>query len=100
MLSQALSQVDTYAQSAISLVDIAAQDRSTALAQRASFQSAFEELRTTLDTLNDEILGASDDARLQRARRGLQGPGAADPAERGRDRRRVRRRAAGRARAS
>ena len=62
MLGQALDQVDTYAQSAISLVDIAAQDRSTALAQRASFQNAFEELRTTLDTLNDEILGASDAA--------------------------------------
>ena len=62
MLGQALSQVDSYASSAISLVDIAARDRATALAQRGSFQSAFEELRTTLDTLNDEILAASDDA--------------------------------------
>ena len=62
MLGQALSQVDSYASSAISLVDIAAQDRATALAQRGSFQSAFEELRTTLDTLNDEILAVSDDA--------------------------------------
>ena len=62
MLGQALSQVDSYASSAISLVDIAARDRATALAQRGSFQSAFEELRTTLDTLNDEILAVSDDA--------------------------------------
>jgi methyl-accepting chemotaxis protein len=62
MLGQALSQVDSYASSAISLVDIAARDHATALAQRGSFQSAFEELRTTLDTLNDEIVAASDDA--------------------------------------
>ena len=96
MLGQALSQVDSYASSAISLVDIAARDRATALAQRGSFQSAFEELRTTLDTLNDEILARLRRRGLQRARRGLQGAGAVDPAERRRDRRRVRRGATGR----
>ncbi|MEP6759287.1 MAG: methyl-accepting chemotaxis protein [Actinomycetota bacterium] len=62
MLGQALSQVDTYAASAQTLVDIAATNKSAALAQRATFQSAFDELRTTLGTLNDEIVAASEDA--------------------------------------
>jgi methyl-accepting chemotaxis protein len=62
LFDQALTQVDTYAQSAQSLADLAASDREAALAQRASFQSAFEELRTTLDTLNDQIIAESSDA--------------------------------------
>jgi methyl-accepting chemotaxis protein len=62
MLDQALSQVDTYAASAQSLVDIAATNKDTAMAQRASFQNAFEELRTTLATFNDEIVAVSEDA--------------------------------------
>ena len=89
MLGQALSQVDSYASSAISLVDIAAQDRATALAQRASFQSAFEELRTTPRHAERRDPRGLRRRRLQRARRGLQGAGAVDPAERRRDRRRV-----------
>ena len=62
MLDQAVSQVDSYAASAQSLVDIAATDHATALAQRATFQNAFEELRTTLGTLNDEIVATSVEA--------------------------------------
>jgi len=67
VLDQAMGQVDSYTGSAVSLVDIAADDQGAATAARVTFQASFEALRSTLDTLNDEIVaeagGASASAR-------------------------------------
>jgi len=47
------------------MLDIAAKEAGTAESARATFQSAFEQLRSSLDTLNDQIIAESNGASAQ-----------------------------------
>jgi methyl-accepting chemotaxis protein len=55
-------QVDSYAQTAQSLMQIIKENPEAVGAARVTFEASFEQLRTSLDTLNDEIVAASDGA--------------------------------------
>jgi methyl-accepting chemotaxis protein len=56
------AQVDSYAETAVTLIDLAKRNPDAIGAARVTFQASFEQLRTSLDTLNDEIIQASTDA--------------------------------------
>jgi methyl-accepting chemotaxis protein len=57
MLQQAITEVQAYASSADALVRLAVDDPDAAASQTASFESAFLQVRESLDALNDQILG-------------------------------------------
>ena len=55
-------QVDAYASTAQRLIGIIRQNPDALGAARVTFEASFSELRTSLDTLNSQIINASDDA--------------------------------------
>jgi methyl-accepting chemotaxis protein len=56
------AQVDSYAETAVSLIDMAKRNPDAIGAARVTFQASFEQLRTSLDRLNDAIIQASTNA--------------------------------------
>jgi methyl-accepting chemotaxis protein len=56
------AQVDSYAETAVTLIDMAKRNPDAIGAARVTFQASFEQLRTSLDRLNDAIIQASTNA--------------------------------------
>jgi methyl-accepting chemotaxis protein len=54
--------VDSYADTALTLIGLAKRNPEAIGAARVTFEASFEQLRISLDTLNDEIIQASTDA--------------------------------------
>jgi methyl-accepting chemotaxis protein len=55
-------QVDSYATTAQTLIGIVKKNPDAVGAARVTFEASFEQLRTSLDTMNNQIVQASDDA--------------------------------------
>jgi methyl-accepting chemotaxis protein len=55
-------QVDSYASTALSLMAIIKENPDAVGASRVTFEASFEQLRTSLDHLNGQIIAASNDA--------------------------------------
>ena len=61
-LQAAATQSKNYTASALMLIELAQTSRDAAMLQRTPFETAFGDLRTTLDQLNDRIIAATDQA--------------------------------------
>ncbi len=62
VLQAAMTQAKNYTASALMLIELAQTSPDAAMLQRTPFDTAFGDLRTTLDQLNDRIIAASDQA--------------------------------------
>ena len=61
-LGAAASQSKAYSESTLMLIELAQTSQDAAMVQRTPFESSFQDLRTTLDQLNQRIIAASDQA--------------------------------------